>query len=199
MEEKIQFHKNDIFFMPVLCYFVSWISYCLIHSKNPNPNISGRLRGVVLPQLEFENAENILNKLIAKQDVNDIEFILNMDDPGDFEGKKIKTDWLNEYWLQQMVGHSYETSLSIIERKYSNKVERKNKWPSELQFFYHLRNGCYHGNNFDIRNDNISTVFPPIWRGKEIKYTDNNQKVLFSFVGQADCITLLHDIQKLIV
>ena len=97
-----------------------------------------------------------------------------------------------------MFGHSYESALPQIESKFGDKSKRKLQWHSTMQFAYHIRNGCFHGNTFDIQTNSISTTMPTIWRGQNITYTDNGIQVIGDFMGSGDILTLLYDMQVLL-
>jgi hypothetical protein len=94
-----------------------------------------------------------------------------------------------------MLGHLYELARPIMEKKFGK--DRKTQWPSELQFAYHIRNGCFHGLSiFNIMQS--QKKIPTIWRGSEIKYSYNGKSVLDDFIWSGDALTLLHDLQNLL-
>jgi len=92
------------------------------------------------------------------------------------------------------IGGSYEKSKPIIESKFTG--DRKNNWSEILQFFYHIRNGCFHDNKFNILPNAISTNIPTRWRGQEIDYTDNGKMVAMEYLLIADIVQLLYDVQQ---
>lgn len=64
------------------------------------------------------------------------------------------------------VGGAYERFKDQFNRKYGSD---SSNWPVELQFFRHLRNGCFHRNQFSIRpkrkgQPQINSQSPPKWR-----------------------------------
>jgi hypothetical protein len=64
-----------------------------------------------------------------------------------------------------LIGGAFE---KVKHRIVSSHTPNSSLWPVELQFFRHLRNGCFHGNQFDIRKkgggrDAIDQDAPPKW------------------------------------
>ncbi len=192
---KIEFNKEDLFFEPVFAFFASWIGYHLLFAKEKHDIVSGRLRGFIVPQIEFVN-DPLPGKLRSKQDITHLEFQLSNVEPPLPEGEQISSSRLMDFWCQQMTGHAYEVAYPKVADKFGSKQVRKDKWPSEFQFFYHVRNGCFHGNRFDIWPQNISATIETVWRNKNISYDNNGKKVVGEFMGPGDFITLLYDIQK---
>jgi hypothetical protein len=45
-----------------------------------------------------------------------------------------------------LIGGAFEKEKEYLKLKYGNV----NQWPPELQFFRHLRNGCFHNNTFNF-------------------------------------------------
>lgn len=92
------------------------------------------------------------------------------------------------------VGGSYERYKSHFKAKYSNDPS---KWHPELQFFRHLRNGCFHSNNFNITpykgNPQIDPANPPVWKNY-IMTSDsdmNGKKVMGGFFHLPQIIPFL--------
>jgi len=193
----IVFRTNDLFFEPVLAMFSSWVGYCTVASIGKittQTEVSGRLRGFIIPQIEYENTP-VISNIINHIPTTNLKFIINRTDPGSPKGEKLETARLMEFWCQQMIGHSYEIAMPHIMKKFTD--DRKNNWPSELQFFYHIRNGCFHGNKFNIRKKSMSSI-PAKWEGREITHGDNGKQVAGKFMWPADFICLLCDIQNLL-
>ena len=44
-----------------------------------------------------------------------------------------------------------------------------------IQFFRHIRNGCYHGNCFHFRGD--EPIFPAVWQGRRIERYLQGKKI----------------------
>ena len=195
--EEIIFRSDDLLFEPVLAMFSSWIGYCTVGAKGKittQTEISGRLRGVIIPHIEYENSP-VISNIINHLPTTDLKFTISRMDPGPPKGEVLETARLMEFWCQQMTGHSYELACPKIMQKFTD--DRKNNWPSELQFFYHIRNGCFHKNKFNIKKNSMSTISAK-WEGREIIYADNGKQVAGKFMWPADFICLLWDIQKLL-
>lgn len=191
--ESVTFNKGDLLFDPVAAFFASWAGYHAMHASCPYDVVSGRLRGFVVPQLCFED-DPIIGILRRREDILRVHFEIVEEEAGDPLGQQIKSGHLMWFWCQQMFGHGFETARSHIEAKFGS--DRKTTWPPELQVAYHIRNGCFHGNTFDIRPNAISTVVPTVWRSRPITYADNGTTLAGGFFGPADFITLLADVQN---
>ena len=65
-----------------------------------------------------------------------------------------------------LIGGAFERTRDQIEAKFG---ATPSSWPVELQFFRHLRNASFHGNDFDIRPfrgaPQIDPANPPAWNG----------------------------------
>ncbi|HUY91222.1 MAG TPA: hypothetical protein VMV10_20965 [Pirellulales bacterium] len=70
---------------------------------------------------------------------------------------------LFETVLSYLVGGAFERFRDHFSTTFGKSAD----WPPELQFFRHLRNGCFHGNAFRIDQRNgmnqIDPSVPPIW------------------------------------
>ena len=66
---------------------------------------------------------------------------------------------------------------------------------SVMQFFYHIRNGCAHNNQFDFR---YGVKQKAEWRGKEISPSLQGQTVIGDFLKGGDLFLLLEDISRLV-
>ena len=198
----LTFKRGGHFFEPVLSYFSSWLLYCIAtrdrYVKN-NEVGEGRIRGQVISQLIF-NEPDFLSRIRKQQAIDSITFSVLSESPPLQQGQRIPDKDLNIFWLQQMIGCSFESVLNDILDKYGprQKKDRKTwgRWPGIFEFFYHLRNGCFHGNKFNIRLGNISFVNQPRWRSKEISMDSNGKNVIGDFLGRADCIHYLYDVEQ---
>jgi hypothetical protein len=199
MQEKLKFKRGDLFFEPVLAFFSAYLGYMAIaNGMTIGDRLEGRFRGGILKQIQF-NMPTFLIDTFRGKTINEFEFTVDTDEPDQKgPGRKIESKELEKLWCQIMFGHSYEIALPSIESKFGDKSKRKLQWPATLQFAYHLRNGCFHGNTFDILNNAISTQIPTEWRGQKINYSDNGKQVIGTFIGSGDMLVLLYDIQKLL-
>lgn len=93
-----------------------------------------------------------------------------------------------------IVGGSYERYKSHFQTKYGNDSSR---WHPELQFFRHLRNGCFHSNVFNITpyrgNPQIDPANPPTWKNYVMTSDSdmNGKKVLGGFFHLPQIIPFL--------
>lgn len=192
MNNLIEFSEGDLFFHPVLTFFKSYVAYHMQYTQQKHDTISGRFRGNVIPQITYEN-DPISGKMRRQERITDIRYNISFADPGPFVGSRIKSASQMESWLKQMFGDSYERARPIIESKFGK--DRKSTWPSIMQFAYHIRNGCFHGNRFNLQPNSISIDIPTMWRDCQIDYSANGKTVAIGFFLPADFITLLYDMQ----
>lgn len=96
---------------------------------------------------------------------------------------------------QQLIGHCWE----ILKVNGHVPVQTE----PTLEFFRHLRNGCFHGNSFHFLGD--EPRFPAQWRGLEITRAKQDQRIFRVdlsekeyFINWGDALLLLHDISRLI-
>ena len=96
---------------------------------------------------------------------------------------------------QQLIGHSWEI-LRVNGRvpAYREPV---------LEFFRHIRNGCFHGNSFHFKGDEPRN--PAQWRGLEITEASQGKRIFRTdlsekeyFLNWGDPLLLLHDVSQLI-
>jgi hypothetical protein len=96
---------------------------------------------------------------------------------------------------QQLIGHCWEILKSNSHVPvYSNPT---------LEFFRHVRNGCFHGNSFYFLGDEPRN--PAQWRGLEITRANGNQRIFRNdlsekeyFLNWGDALVLLQDVSQLI-
>jgi len=103
------------------------------------------------------------------------------------------------YSSQLSVGSAFERVKEEIESKYGPGPQN---WPPLLQYFRHLRNACFHGNEFLIRTrrgqPGIDPHNPPVWRDSTMADDATmNTKVLFEeFWGVGDVPIFLGDVDE---
>lgn len=192
---KLEFKRSDLFFETVLAFLGSYIGYHFLFFREPGPDkIPINMSGKIIGKLEILST---IPEDIRKRNQTDI-LTFELDEtaiqtiPSDAE--KVKTSFYSSFWLQQMIGHSYEISEDLMQQKFGNRMNR----PSDLQFFRHIRNGCFHKNKFKIEPGSISTHTPTTWRNVSIDYLLNGTQVIGGLIGGADPIVLLYDVQKLL-
>lgn len=122
-------------------------------------------------------------------------------DPGKGEWHQDNIGILN-FLVQVLLGAAYENQKTAIERKYSGRGYRH--WDPEVQLLRHLRNGCNHGNRFNIRGNNgrpaIDPSKPPSWKNLVIPNSQALQgsEVVPDFFKPQLLIPFLYDIGNII-
>jgi len=121
-------------------------------------------------------------------------------DPG--VGRKLDThtDESLQTLTAYLVGGAFERQAVNFETKYGPRGQ----WNPELQFFRHLRNGCFHGNHFNIEpvlrknkppQDQIDPMLPPKW-GPYVMASDatmNTQTAMNGFFKIPYLLQFLYD------
>ena len=96
---------------------------------------------------------------------------------------------------QQLIGHSWEIlRINGDVPTYDEPV---------LEFFRHIRNGCFHANSFHFKRDEPRN--PAQWRGLEITKANEGKRIFRTdllekeyFINWGDPLLLLHDVSQLI-
>lgn len=100
-----------------------------------------------------------------------------------------------------LVGGAYERVSDRIKTKFGPDPVQ---WPPELQFFRHLRNASFHGNQFDIRpykgQPQIDPNNPPLWHTYTMPSDSkmNGTQAMDGFFRIPHVLPLLHDLSKLL-
>lgn len=100
-----------------------------------------------------------------------------------------------------LIGGAYERSQADIKSRHG---EDPSHWPVEIQFFRHLRNGCFHNNVFSIRpyqgKPQIDTSNPPMWHTYTMLSDTamNGNIVVNGFFRLPHFLPLMHDLSKII-
>ena len=96
---------------------------------------------------------------------------------------------------QQLLGHSWEILRT------NGHVPGYEK--PVLEFFRHIRNGCFHGNSFHFTGNEPRN--PAQWRGLEITKASQGKRIFRTdlseneyFLNWGDSLLLLHDVSLLI-
>ncbi|MDH3834803.1 MAG: hypothetical protein OES34_11700 [Nitrosopumilus sp.] len=85
MHKIIEFSKNDLFFEPILCFYVSWITFPFLYSPqaiptNANVVIGGGWRGKIIPQLKYED-KTVYSNLRNLRPITKMTFFPNSNPP----------------------------------------------------------------------------------------------------------------------
>jgi len=105
-----------------------------------------------------------------------------------------------------LVGGAYEHYKAQFERRYGKNPR---KWDPQLQFFRHIRNGCFHSNTFNIipvpsgpnkGKPQIDSGSPPKWRNYVMTSDNamNGTKVMNGFFHIHMIIPFLDDMGSLV-
>lgn len=110
-------------------------------------------------------------------------------------GVHISSSQLTASLCCMLVNTAYESVKELI-------TEKNNGSPT-LEFFRHIRNAASHGNKFWFHTD--QPKYCAMWRGKSIDYLQKGdanplQKTVcfFDFVGPADVVLLLWDVEQIL-
>jgi hypothetical protein len=97
------------------------------------------------------------------------------------------------------LNHAYESHREALVRTYGSGLP--GRWPPDFQLFRHVRNGCSHGNRFDIRpnrdgTEPIASAAPPEWELLRIadRASMNGKAVVGEFLPFTFVLAFLHDI-----
>jgi len=96
---------------------------------------------------------------------------------------------------QQLIGHSWEIlRINGYVPVYEEPI---------MEFFRHIRNGCFHGNAFHFKKDEPRN--PAQWRGLEITKANQGGRIFRTdlsekeyFINWGDPLLLLHDVSLLL-
>lgn len=100
-----------------------------------------------------------------------------------------------------IIGGAFERRKDNIEARYGKDPS---SWPPELQFFRHVRNGCFHSNTFSIRpfkgSPQIAPSNPPRWRSYTMPSDSalNGKKVIGSFFHVHQTVPFLDEMGKMV-
>lgn len=87
------------------------------------------------------------------------------------------TDFIPQ--MQVSFGNAFEKMLPQIEEKWGEVRKHRRNWPGFYDFCYHIRNGAFHGNKFNI----YSNIYQDTqWRDAIITKKLNGEHVMVSTV-----------------
>jgi hypothetical protein len=99
-------------------------------------------------------------------------------------------------FLEQVtLGHAVERVLPVIKKRFGKKP-KNGSWPLLLEFAWHIRNGVFHNNMFDLWDTPSADC---TWQGFTIAKQLNGNPVVGQQdggFGVADVIALLFDLRK---
>ena len=124
--------------------------------------------------------------------------------PGTGQTRVTGSDVLSslKFVTASLLGGAFERKKSVIETKFGSNTGR---WPPELQFFYHIRNGCFHGNTFNIPpkrkgSPRIDPTNPPKWHLYTMPSDTvmNSQAVVGGFFPHNQLLPFFHHIGNML-
>lgn len=202
------FEPHHPFFAEALSYATTQVCLTFAHylrSGESPPTKSFILnRGRVVDSI-LRNTDEVLLALSS----NNLPSLLIYDeaDASNIQSGQRAPDYIVplEAWnmiSQVCIGSAFERVSSRIRSSYGK--DRWN-WPRELEYFYHVRNGCFHGNAFNPRyrkpkKSAIDPSHPPAWR-TSILVDDASIKgeaVFGGILASGDVPILLGDIAELL-
>ena len=70
-----------------------------------------------------------------------------------------------------LLGYAWERDWKAVRERQKEQKQSKHLWAfdADVQFFTHVRNGCFHGGEFAIWADKIQGPVFPKWSGHEIQ------------------------------
>lgn len=97
-----------------------------------------------------------------------------------------------------VVGYAFESRREWLRKHFGAVLP--GRWPVDMQFFRHLRNGCFHGNRCDIRPNRdgtspIDASAPPQWESFAINARESfhGKAAIGEVLPYACVIPFLHD------
>jgi hypothetical protein len=99
------------------------------------------------------------------------------------------------------LNHAYESHREALVQLFGSALP--GRWPQDLQLFRHVRNGCSHGNTFDIRlnrdrSEPIDPSAPPEWEHLRLadRVSMTGKQVVGEFLAFSFVLPFLHDIGR---
>ena len=205
--EKHVFDANHAFYAEIVTYAITQVSLTFAHflkSDQSPPAKSFILnRGSVVDSI-LRNTDEVLAGLGAGSVPSSLVYD-EADASGVSTGQRAPDYRIPpEAWRmisQVCIGSAYERVNERINVRYGRDPWH---WPPELQYFRHVRNGCFHDNTFNLRAYNHPTAInrsnPPKWRTSILKDDQSvtAQPVLGAYLNSGDVPILLADIAQVL-
>lgn len=196
MPKKIVFTKSHFFWKEIMIF----VETCLSRWTTDDSATSLHdpvIKGIQVASLILCNAGRLfksipvgLNYLAVAPKM--IEF--SIANPKTNDPQAYKIDYQDDFFVyfQQIIfGHAFER----VRFEAVNKWGERRNWPDIFQFAYHIRNGCFHGNMFNITTSRMHGT--PQWRSVVISMSMHGKKVMGfpdGVIGIADIPMLLYDL-----
>lgn len=200
------FEHGHPFFAEALTYATTQVCLTFAHYLKSDQNLPAKNfilnRGRIVDSI-LRNTDQVLAALNTKEGpaylIYDEADASNLQSGGRSPDYRIPPDAWNLI-SQVCIGSAYERVNSAIRIRYGRDVW---KWPRELEYFRHVRNGCFHGNTFDLRparlrSTAIDPLNPPSWRTSSLQDDTSVQGtiVLGGVLNSGDIPILLGDIAE---
>ncbi len=200
------FEQGHPFFAEALSYATTQVCLSFAHYLRSDQCLPAKIfvanRGRIISSI-LRNTDEVLVALNTKEgpsilvyDEADFSNLQSGQRPPDY---RVPPDaW--HLIAQVCIGSAFERVKRAIRLQYGRDVW---KWPRELEYFPHVRNGCFHGNAFDLRpwgsrKTTINPSSPPCWRTSVLLDDPSVQSktVLGGVLQSGDIPILLGDIAK---
>lgn len=200
------FERDHLFFAEVLTYATTQVCMTFSHYLTNEQSLPSKKyilnRGRIVDSI-LRNTDEVLAALGTKNVPS--QLIYDEADASSLDTSRRAPDYRvpPEAWNmigQVCVGSAFERVISRIRSRYGRDLW---KWPRELDYFYHVRNGCFHGNVFNLRPQKprktvINPLCPPSWRTSVLVDDASVQgKVVFGgMLTSGDVPILLRDVAR---
>ena len=200
------FEKNHPFFAEALSYATAQVCLTFSHYLRSEQRLPEKTfvanRGCIVSSI-LRNTDEVLAALNEKEgpslliyDEADFSNLQPGQRPPDY--RVSPSTW--NLIAQVCIGSAYERVKGVFRLHYGRDVW---KWPRDLEYFHHVRNGCFHGNTFDLRpwrsrDTAINPSDPPCWRTSVLvdDLSVQSKLVLGEVLHSGDIPILLGDISK---
>lgn len=229
-DEIVQFHVSTLTFIPLILWPIieSKLGKSKVKSTNPNrydAQVKDRIHDINIMLSRLPQSQVFTDSLCDEELIFDprgavvqlldsnikLPYLIFALQPIDPQFKESNNSILNNNLLNRsletfscyLLGGAFENKQKTIKSRYGKNLI---DWPLELQFFYHLRNGCFHRNKFNITKDKhgkdkIQTSNPPKWH-TYIMPSDaemnHKGKAINDWFRLPHVLPFLHDIGKLL-
>ena len=202
------FERDHPFFAEALSYATTQVCMTFAHYLRSGESLPPKNfilnRGLIVDSI-LRNTDEVLDALSAKNVPSTL--IYDEADASNLQTGQRDPDWIvpPEAWnmdSQVCIGSAFERVLSGIRLRYGRDPW---KWPREFEYFYHVRNGCFHGNMFNPRprrprKTAIDPSQPPFWRTSVLvdDASIRDKAVFGGLLLSGDVPILLSDIAELL-
>lgn len=203
------FDANHVFYEEILTYAVTQVSSTFAHYLRSGQSLPAKNfvlnRGRIVDSL-LRNTDEVLVALATKGIPS--QFVYDEADASGVPTGQRAPDYRfpPEAWMmisQVCLGSAYERVKHRISAHYGADPWQ---WPPELQYFRHVRDGCFHSNSFILRASHkhktaIDSSNPPKWRISILQNDESvhGQPVFGKHLYSGDVPILLADIAQVLL